>query len=282
MKKIMIAVAIAIWVMSWSGWCRAEDESMPVVERVSKVSGPYQGYKITCPAYEAKLECNQYGFFRFYLSKDGEKLIDKGTSSNPFTVYDDANKKYAFTSYKFHKDKKEFPIVEKPGKITWELSPCAVTTADYSGSLTYGPRRIALTHNWTVREDITGRAMYLLNMGMPLLIGCPFKALLADGTTVEGDIPVESELPKKYTVHAGGGRNKSIKEITFDTVKGKVKIGFIPDKNVDMLRQSQPFLTTIYREDYKPPCYLYGIRIEVPAGEKDIPRSYTIVFEFPE
>ena len=98
----------------------AAEVFQPVVEKVTDVTGPLQGYKITTASYQAMLSCNKhYGFHSFEIVKDGEKLA----STRQMTIYDDQSKKVVFNPFEFHKDKTEFAVTHEEGVIVWKLNP---------------------------------------------------------------------------------------------------------------------------------------------------------------
>ena len=274
--------AVALWAAALAtispSVATAADAYPPVVEKVTDVTGPLQGYRITTASYQAKLSCNHhYGFHSFEITKDGEKLA----STRGMTILDAKTRKIVFSPFEFRKDKSEFVVTHERGAIVWKLDPSAVKTADYGGRLDYGPNRIALTQEWTLRVDVTARAQLMaLQMGAPLFTGCPFSAVLADGTEAAGDIPVD--LPEQRTTYAGGTAGKSIKEITFGTVKGKVMIAFSPDAHVPLARVGFPRLSTVLRKDCTPPRRQYDMPCYFPAGDKGQARRYTVTFEFPD
>ena len=274
-------VAVVIGLALAGSVCPAADVDEAVATPYPGHSGNERGFKVVSPAYDAVLWCNDdYGLSFFFVNMGGEEVM----RTRRFAIYDDKNK-CAFDPFEFRKDKTEFVPTSSPGKIAWQLSTdCAEKKGiEYGGSLAYETRKIVLTHNWTLRSEIKGRFLVgNLKLGIPLLTGCPFEATLADGTVAKGAIP--AELPKeqaRFTPYAAG---KAITSILFDTKKGKVRITFVPDKHLDITKGNRLLLQTILhtypdREPYR----RYELCLDFPLGKtKDVPRSYSVVFEFPE
>lgn len=293
MKRIWtIAAALVLTCTLCAVTCRAQDAAGPdkeevVVTKYAQGSGVWHGYRLSCPAYEAVLSCNpDFGFYALEVKMEGEKLTHCRGSDMALGITDHEAKKAIFRSFEFHKDKTEFTLSQKPGKIEWMLSPAAAKTraADYAGSLAYAPGKMTLTHNWTLHEDIKGTTLVAnLNLGIPLLTGCSFEAVLADGTKVTGEIP--DELPAAHTRYTPDALGKAIASILFDTRKGPVKMSFVPDQHTDKSKQTFPILQTtlhVYEDKTRPPFRRYEFYVAVPEGKKDVPRSYSIVYEFPE
>ena len=247
------------------------------VTKITDQTGPWNGYKITTSVYEFWLKCtNYYGLSGYELTMEGEKVVE-----NPgfgFSIYDDAKGKYFFNNYAFRPN--GYTVTQEGNKVTWELVSNPV--CEYSGTLEWTNNKITLTHHWLQHEEIPrGRVITaVLKQGIPLLTNCRFKAVLNDNSVVEGSIP--ADLPEAETVYAGGKSGKAIKELTFFTKKGQVKISFLTDKQADLSKVFEPQLMTRLHKELNPPFRRYELVSTLPAGPKDVPRSYTIIFEFPE
>ncbi len=280
-RMIEVGIIFGLLAFFWSGNFLVvdavkADELKPVVTQVKDQSGPFNGYKITTPTYEFWVKCtNYYGFYGYELSMDDEPVA-KNTGYG-FQIYDDANKKPFFNNFGFKPN--GYTVVQEGNKITWNLEPNPV--CEYNGTLEWTDTKITITHCWMQHEDVTGRTIAaVLNLGIPMLTDCPFKAVLLDGSVVEGNIP--ADLPEPSTVYAGGRGGQGVKELTFFTKKGNVKFSFLPDNQTEAGRISQPVLTTDLRKDTDPPYRRYDMVAEIPAGKKGLAQTYTIVFEFPE
>lgn len=246
-------------------------------------SGNEHGYRVLSPVYEATLSCNRdYGFSVFLVSMAGETVA----RTTRFSIHDEHNE-CAFDAFQFHQDKAEVTVTSVPGRISWALSPAFAKTkgVEYRGSVAYGTRQISLTHFWICHRRLGGRVLAgNLQLGIPLLTMCRFDATLADGSTVHGEIP--AELPGGRLLLTPDEAGKAITSIQFDTRKGKVRIAFLPDQYLDMTRGNLLHLQTVLHPESQSggtPYRRYELALSFPLGEtKDVPRSYSIVFEFPE
>ena len=277
---LWVAVLMGLWLAG--SVCIAADADTPVVTPHTGVSGPWCGHKVGNSVYQSLLSCNtNYGLHSFTVNLGGEEVMQ----TTRFAIYDKSQ--CLFDSFEFHKNKEEIIMTTSPGNISWALSPefAGAKGLEYSGSLAYEPRKLTYTHTWTWRKEVKGRFLAgNLKLGIPLLTGCPFEATLVDDSVVKGEIP--AELPEKetrFTPYTGAG--KSIKSVLFHTKKGKVRITFVPDKHLDMEKGCLLFLRTIlHTYPDRDPYRRYELTLGFPLGSetKDVPRSYSVVFEFPE
>jgi len=255
----------------------------PAVTPYKRGSGNRHGYRIANWAYDAVLSCNRnYGLSDFVVKMGGEVVARTGR----FGIYSSENE-CVFDAFQFHKNKDECTVAAFPGRVSWALSPefAATKGVEYGGSVVYEARKITMTHAWTCRRDVRGRFLAgCLKLGIPLLTMCAFEATLADGAVVSGEIP--AELPGDRTLFTPATAGKAITSILFHTRKGKVRIAFVPDRRLDMAKGNQLFLQTIlhtYSEPDKKPYRRYELTPSFPLGEtRDVARTYSIVFEFPE
>jgi len=253
----------------------------PVVTPYRGVSGAEHGHTFANWLYEAVLSCNRdYGLRGFRVAMGGEVVA----RISRFSI-DDGSNECVFDAFEFHEDKTEVTVTRGPGKISWSLSPtfAANRGVEYGGHVTYEARKISLTHVWTCRRQIKGRfSAGNLKLGIPLLTMCGFVATLADGTVVSDEIP--SELPKEPTLLTPTEPGKAIASILFDTRKGKVRISFVPDQYLDMTQGNLLCLrTALHSHADKAPYRRYELTLSFPLGETlDVPRTYSVVFEFPD
>jgi len=245
------------------------------LEEFTEGSGIWHGYRIVSHYYRATLSCNRnYGFYYLRVSMLGEDLA----SIPRFRLAQGQPLREVFASFGFHEDKTEFGVSAADGLISWRLRPKPNVATDYSGSLAYTATKLALTHQWRQRVKEKGRATVAhVDLGQALLIDCTYEATLANGQTSSGSIP--AKLPDTPTCLVGGKPGQPLREIAFQTKKGKVRIGLTPDAHTPS-NAASPYVYANFRGDMKPPRQEYFLEVALPTDEGDSARSYTITFEF--
>ena len=149
---ILAACSLLHFAPSWSA-----DVPYPLLEKRVRILDEatnlaYRGYRIVCPAYEARLACNKdYGYYSFEIMTGGEKLAYTRT----FAIRDNGGKQ-VFAAQERHDSRDDIVLTEEEGRLGWRLSPSAVSTVEYEGSLSYSCTKVALTQTWTLRKDIAG------------------------------------------------------------------------------------------------------------------------------
>lgn len=245
------------------------------LEEFAEGSGIWHGHRIVSHYFQATLSCNRnYGFYYLRVSMLGEDLA----SIPRFRLAQGEPRREVFNSFGFHEDKTEFGVGATDGLISWRLRPSLNAAVDYSGSLAYTATKLSLTHQWRQHAKVKGRAAVAhIDLGQALLADCPFEATLANGQTLSGSIP--ADLPHRPTCLVGGKPGQPLREIAFQTKKGKVRIGLSPDAHT-RTNAASPYVYANLRKDMKPPRREYFLEVTVSTDEKDLPRSYTITFEF--
>ncbi len=285
MKRVsMIALFCLFFLNGISGKGICREAVKPEIERNYRVYDPrtklaYSGFRIIYPAYEAVIALNEmWGYYSFELLLAGEVVA----YTRQFRVTDPTGAKEIFSATEFHKPtSNEFLIREMPGEIQWNIIPSLKKELNYGGGIIFEPNRISLTDNWVWQADTEGTVTTsILELGRPLLAGCGFRARFFDGNELAGNIPFD--LPEKSTCFAGGKGSQSIREINFDTKKGQVKISFLPDAYTDISALDGLQLSTQLVKGREPEERQYEFSSRFPAGPKDLPRRYTVVFEFPD
>ena len=283
-RTTIIALSCLLLLLSFSGTGMCREGVSPGITRNYLVYDPrtklaYNGFRIVYPAYEAIISVSEmWGYYSFELLMAGERVV----YTRQFRAVDPGTAETVFSATEFHKPQSnEFQILEWPGEIQWKIAAGLKKEINYGGGIVFEPNRISLTDAWVWLADTNATAVpSVLELGVPLLTGCCFQARLFDGAAVSGTIP--SNLPEKPTCFAGGTGNRSIREITFDTKKGKVKMTLLPDAYSDIADLDGLQLSTQLIKGRKPEERQYEFINRVPAGPKGLPRSYTVIFEFPE
>ncbi len=245
------------------------------LQEFTEGSGIWHGYRIASHYFQATLSCNRnYGFYYLRVSMLGEDLV----SIPRFRLAQGQPLREVFASFGFHEDKTEFGVSATDRLISWRLQPRPGAATDYSGSLAYTATKLALTQQWRQHADVKGKAAVAhIDLGQALLTDCAFEATLANGQTFSGSIP--AKLPDRPTCLVGGKAGQPLRQIAFQTKKGKVRIRLSPDSHTPP-NAASPYVYANFRRDMKPPRQDYFLEVALSTGEKDPARSYTITFEF--
>ena len=235
----------------------------------------YSGYHIVRPNYEVELACGwRWGYYSLEVFLDGESLA----YTRNFEIKN-GNGVVFTPQQNYRKSGKSFAIRQDETSVHWGITDDVREPAGYRGSFRHEPNRLELVAEWTPRSKPTDRAMpACLRLGRPLVDACPYTALLADGSVVEGTLP--SEPPAPGTALVGNAKTGGISEITFRTRKGAVTIRFLPDRAAEHPEAGLPKLVTGPGRKQHPPGPAWQLPIELPVGEIGKLTRYRIVFEF--
>ena len=250
-------------------------ENYRILDTVTDLA--YLGYHIARPGYQADLACSRaWGYYSLEVFLEGESLA----YTRNFVIKDENGPGFT-PQQNYYKNRKNFVRRQDGSAFNWRIAPDPAEAAHYRGEFRFEPSRLELIAEWTPREGLAGRAIPAhLYLGSLLLSSCPYRAVLADGSVVEGILP--SDLPPEGTTLVGGATSGGISEIMFHTRKGAVTIRFLPACDAEQPELGLPQLVSGAGRKGQASGRALQIPIQLPAGRTDQMTRYRIVFEFPD